>query len=397
MTVHDVAADAPPALTDRVEAVLPVLSAHAAGIDRTAEFPVEGLRALRDSGLLGLLVPRRYGGLDGDLADLVSVAQTLAGSCLSTAMIWAMHGQQVDALVRYATPRLRDELLPRVARGEVYLASVTTEPGKGGHLLSAVAPLEDTGELLTVARDAPVVTGGGYADGFMVTMRAAVDSRENEVSLVYLDRTQAEAQTRGGWDPLGMRGTHSVGMRLTGAVPPHQLVGEPGGFRTVATESMIPAGHLAWAACWLGAARSAFADLVALARSPQRPRSLDAASELATERLARIRIDLELVAAYLHRTCDEVLTERRAGRSLDRPSTQIHLNTVKVAAAELTFGAVDRMVKLAGLATGYLRGSAIPLERHFRDLRSASLNYADDRLLTATGALTLLDRSVRLA
>jgi acyl-CoA dehydrogenase len=387
---------APPALTDRVDAVLPVLSEHAAAIDRTADFPVEGLRALRESGLLGLLVPRRYGGLGGDLADLVTVAQTLAGSCLSTAMIWAMHGQQVDALVRYAAPRLRDELLPRVARGEAYLASVTTEPAKGGHLLSAIAPLEDTGELLTVARDAPVVTGGGHADGFLVTMRAAADVRENQVSLIYLDRTQAEIEIRGGWDPLGMRGTHSVGIRLSGAIPPHQVVGEPGGFRTVATVSMIPAGHLAWAACWLGAARSAFADLVALARSPQRPRSLDPASELATERLGRIRIDLELAAAYLRRVCEEVLAERRAARSLDRPSIQIHLNTLKIAAAELTFGAVDRMVKLAGLATGYLRTSPIPLERHFRDLRSASLNYADDRLLTATGALTLLDRSVRL-
>jgi acyl-CoA dehydrogenase len=242
--------------TERVAAALPVLSKYAAEADLAAAFPVESVQALRDGGLLGLLVPTQYGGLGGDLGDLVDVAQVLAGGCLSTAMIWAMHCQQVDCLVRYATPRLREELLPRIARGETYLASVTTEPGKGGHLLSAVAALQDGGgDLLTVERDAPIVTGGEYAEGFLVTMRAATEASDRQVSLVYLDRSQARVESRGEWDSLGMRATRSVGMRLSGQVPPHQIVGAPGDFRTVAVESMIPAGHLAWAACWLGAAR----------------------------------------------------------------------------------------------------------------------------------------------
>jgi acyl-CoA dehydrogenase len=58
---------------------------------------------------------------------------------------------------------------------------------------------------------------------------------------------------------------------------------------------------------------------------------------------------------------------------------------------------VDGLLEVAGLFTGYKRDSAIPLERIFRDLRSASLNFANDRLLTMNGALTLLDRDVTLA
>ena len=60
---------------------------------------------------------------------------------------------------------------------------------------------------LFVDRDAPVVTGGAYADGFLITMRAAVEAAPNQVSLVYADRDQLEIQTRGTWDPLGMRAT----------------------------------------------------------------------------------------------------------------------------------------------------------------------------------------------
>ncbi|MFD0971279.1 acyl-CoA dehydrogenase family protein [Plantactinospora endophytica] len=374
-----------------------VLRQHADAADEEARVSEPGMAELRRSGLMGLLVPQEHGGLGGDLADLVEIAQLLADGCTSTAMIWAMHCQQTDALVRFAAPALRDRLLPRVARGELYLASITTGPGTSGHLLSNASPLSGTTEGLQVLREAPIVTGGTHAEGFLITMRSSPDAPESEISLVYADREQLDVVERQDWDTLGMRGTHSLGLKLTGVVPRSQVVGEDGGFRTVALESMAPVGHLAWAACWLGAARSALGGLVGLLRSPERPRSIDVRSELVAERLARIRMDLELVGGYLHRVTDEVGQLRAAGSSLAGTATQIHLNTLKVTAAELTFRSVDRMVQLAGLSVGYRRRSSVPLERHFRDLRSAALNYSNDRLLTATGALTLMDRSVQLA
>lgn len=397
VTLDDIKCVDRPRPADVARQVLPVLASHATEVDVTARFPQASLDALRTSGLLGLLVPQAYGGFGGDLSDLVEVAQILASECLSTAMIWGMHCQQVDALVRFGGPRLHEELLPRIADGHVYVASVTTELGKGGHLLSAVAPLYGEGGRLVVERDAPIVTGGAHADGFLITMRASQDAPAQKVSLVYLDRAQATLELRDGWDTLGMRGTESLGMHISGEIADYQVVGEPGKFRTVAIESLIPTGHLAWSACWLGAARAALGSVVEIIRSPNRPASLDPKSDLVAERLARVRIDLELVGAYLGRVCDEVLTHRAAQTPLSAPATQIHLNSLKVASSELTFRAVDRLIQITGLSLGYRKGSPLSLERHFRDLRSASLNYANDRLLTAIGSLLLLDRDVHLA
>jgi acyl-CoA dehydrogenase len=373
-----------------------VLRDRAAGVDHDAAFPVASVADLRASGLMGLLVPGKYGGLGGDLEDLTAVAQTLAAGCLSTAMIWAMHTQQVDSLVGFAAPDLAARVLPAIASGDVLLASVTTEPATGAQLTAAATPLTGAGESLRFERVAPVVTGGQYADAFLITMRDSEDEPQNRVTLIYAERAQVRCTDTTEWDAMGMRGTYSVGMRMAGQVPESQVVGGRGTYRTVAVESMIPLAHLAWAACWLGAARSAYADVVALIRSRKRPGSLDIGSDLVAERLARTRIDLELVSAYLGKVTEEVARYRTIGRSLDTPDLQIHLNTLKVVAAESTFRAVDRLVRLAGLATGYLRSSDIPLERHFRDLRSASLNFADDRLLKAIGALAVMDRSVRL-
>jgi acyl-CoA dehydrogenase len=378
------------------EDILPVLRNSAREADQTAEFPVESLTAMRDNGLLGLLVPVEFGGLGGDLADLVAVCRTLGGGCTSSALIFAMHCQQVDAIVHFGKPRLRNALLPRVAAGEVYLASITSERETGGHLLTSAAALDWTGEKATLDRHAPIVTGANHADGFLVTMRAWRHAQAHEISLVFVDRREAEVETKGEWDPLGMRATHSLALRLTATVDSDQVIGEPGAFREVAVESFMPLAHLGWAAAWLGTGRQALHELVVRLRSTDRPRGVDLTSDLLAERIARTRHDLELVSAYLGSVVAEVTDHRGRGVSLAAQHVQTHINTLKVTAAELTYQAVDRCVQIAGLGLGYLRNSPIPLERYFRDLRAAALNYSNERLLKANGVLALADREVRL-
>lgn len=380
------------ALTERVAAVLPVLREQAGQADEHARFPEPSLRALRESGLMGLLVPAEHGGLGGDLRDLVYVAGELAGACLSTAMIWAMHCQQVATLVDHATPVLRARLLPAIGAGEVYVASVTSEKGKGGHLLSAEAPLRRVGERLLIRRDAPIVTGGQYADGFLITMRDSESAGRSMVTLVYADRRDLTIQTSGNWNPLGMRGTHSVAMRLDGQVGAEHLVGAAGDFRTVAVARFVPVGHVAWAACWLGAARGALRGVLGMLRDPRQRRQFDLRSELLRGKLARARLDLDTTAALL----GQLVRELHSGVDLDTVPVQLRLNGLKILASERSFEVVDTLVQLVGLRHGYLRDAPVPLERVFRDLRSASLNYANERLLMANGALALLDRDVTL-
>jgi acyl-CoA dehydrogenase len=299
-------------------------------------------------------------------------------------------------VVRFASPALRATLLPRIAKGEVYLASVTSERESGGELLTSASALDRAGGQLVIDRDAPVVTGGDWADGFLITMRAAPDAPPSQISLVYADRSQLEIESRGEWNPLGMRATESVGLHLRGRVPGEQLVGTPGRFRQVAVDSLIPVGHIGWSAAWLGTARGALSRLVAALRSDRRPSTIDTSSDLFAERLARARTDVEAVSAYLARVVDEVEDLRSRRESLDAPHVQIHLNTLKILASEQSFAAVDRVVQIAGLGLGYSKTSPLALERAFRDLRSAALNYSNDRLLRANGILQLIDREVRL-
>ena len=371
--------------------VCDIAEQHAAACDAAAAFPVAALEAMRESGLLGLLVPGRWGGAGGSVEDMVEATVALGRADLSVAMIFAMHTQQVAAVARFGSDRLRDQVLPGVAAGRVYLGSVTTEPSGSGVLDTQSATSIVDGDLV-VNRSAPVVTGGGHADAFLITMRAP-HVGHGAVDLVWAGRDQLEVQATGEWQPLGMRATASGGLHLTGRIPSWQVVGSAGGFRTVATQVFAPLAHLGWSAAWLGTAAGASSRVLRHLRSGSGRGRFAPDSELALSRLASVRARLDATHALVRHGVEVV----RTAEDLAEPAAQLLLNAVKIRASEDCFAAVEELIELVGLRHGYFGDSETGLERAFRDLRSASLNFANDRLRVTNGALALLDPAVRLA
>lgn len=101
-----------------------------------------GVGILARQGLMSYLVPARLGGSGGTPAGMVDIAERLGSACLGTAIIWVMHCQMVAVADQYAAEPLRSRILADVAAGQQLLASVTTEPGKGGHIMSAQASVD---------------------------------------------------------------------------------------------------------------------------------------------------------------------------------------------------------------------------------------------------------------
>lgn len=380
-------------LAERTRRVAAVAAEHSARADAESAFPAEALAELRRTGLLGLMVPAAHGGLDGGIADMVRVTMDLGRVDMSVAMVFAMHCQQVAAIARHARPALRDRLLTETAEGRRYLASVTTEAATGGHLLSARSPLEASDGGLVIDRFAPVVTGGAHADGFLVTMLAPDAASPAQVSLVYADREDLEVTVSGDWQAMGMRASDSLPLRLTGRVPADRVVGEEGDFRAVMTSTFAPMAHLGWSAAWLGTAAGALSRVLRLLRSPAGRARTDLRSELLLSRLSRARRRLDTVHALLTRTRTTVAE----AADLSRPAVQLQLNALKITASEECLGAVDDLIDAVGMRHGYLKNSPTRLEQALRDLRSAALNYHNDRLDLADGKLALLDPEVTFA
>lgn len=370
-----------------------VLRTWARAVDAEGRFPAESVDGLRRAGLLAPFVPVHLGGLGGGFSAFAAIAASLGEECLSTALIWAMHGQQVAVLARHSAESQR-EALAAIVRDGLLVASVTTEAGKGGELLAACSPLVPSADGFRIHRAAPIVSYGAEASYFLVTMRAAADRPPNDVRLVLVERGDGEIRVTGGWDAMGMRGTRSVPMAFDVTVPPGRILAAP--FPQIAAQSLVPAGHVGWSAAWFGAARGAFTRFVRLVRRHGAPGRGGPPSGLFFHRLAELRTRLDLVRALLERVAarlDSLTARDLPASAYSDIGHAIELNNLKLVSSSESFAVVDGLIELAGLGQGYLREQPSDLERVFRDLRSATLMFHNDRLLEANGKLLMVEGS----
>lgn len=77
-------------LVEKARKVVPILAKNAAGTDENRRLAEENLAALRDAGLLSLLRPACYGGLETDMRTVIDIQKELAHACASTAWVYGI-------------------------------------------------------------------------------------------------------------------------------------------------------------------------------------------------------------------------------------------------------------------------------------------------------------------
>jgi alkylation response protein AidB-like acyl-CoA dehydrogenase len=375
------------------------LAPRAAACDASAALSSENLAELGRTGLLGLLVPERYGGLGGTVRQYARVAEILARACPSTAMVWVMHTSQYVALVEHGDERQRARFLPAIAGGDLLVASATTEPGSGGNFFhcQSAARRSDSGWLLTSTK--PVVTAARHAGLCFATTRAAPDAAADRLSLFMVPCEAPGVSVSGSWDVLGMRATESLGMELQDvALSDLHLLGEEGRYGPIALSSTLPVGLCGFAAVWLGAAQAAFhlaveqakrrrhvADAVggghAVASYESVQRQVGEASVL----LGQSRAFVQAVAASIDEA--KPAPDRPIPLARVLPIVEAAL-AARVAAGESAVEVTTTALRIAG-AQGYRR-AALEIERYHRDALSAQVMApAPDMIKTLLGRLQL--------
>lgn len=101
-------------------------------IDREGKVPEGVIRGLADLGILGMTIPKEYGGRGASQSLYCQVMERLAASCASTAILVNAHQSiGLRAILLYGTQAQKQRWLPPLARGEFLAAFSLTEPNAG--------------------------------------------------------------------------------------------------------------------------------------------------------------------------------------------------------------------------------------------------------------------------
>ncbi|SNR55669.1 hypothetical protein SAMN06265355_104121 [Actinomadura mexicana] len=142
--------------------------------DETEEFPRKTFEAVLEAGLVGLTVPKQYGGQGESLFEGCIAVEELARACLSTAMsVQPFLNGPWRAIHVLGTEEMKDRLLPGVAAGTNHFAIAMSEPAAGSAGTDLRATLTPDGDGFRLTGTKCWITGGHVADTIIVFARLA--------------------------------------------------------------------------------------------------------------------------------------------------------------------------------------------------------------------------------
>ncbi len=349
----------------------PRFAGRAAETDRTGDFPVADFADLRASGLFGLLVPERLGGLGGDYAGYAAVAHELARGNGATALVFNMHASVTGALAGIPDEMARvlgvpeeffasrDEILARAAQGAFYAVAMS-ERGVGSRLSQLTTRYEKTPDGFHIKGSKSFVSGAGHADAYLVAARSAADDSVVSQFLVPGDTPGLTVEST--WDSLGMRATSSHDLHLDVVASESTLLGGVEGLALLVAQVMPHWMVASYAAVYVGVAQSCVDEAVAHCQA----RGL---TGLPAVRARIGRADAAVAAARL--VVDEAA--RRVTAAPGEPETNRWVWRAKLLAGTTAMDVAASMLEAAG-TSATRRGH--PLERLYRDARCGSLHPA---------------------
>lgn len=362
----------------------------AAQVDRDSRFPHEAVSALKQLGLLSILVPRELGGFGAHVGEVFAMCEALGQHCAAASMIFGMHQIQVACLVRHGqSSAFMSEYLRRQVKEQRLIASVTSEAGVGGSVRTSISPIERIAGRCHLHKDGTVVSYGEQADDLLVTVRRASDAPASDQAIVLLERAACEMTKTGSWDTFGMRGTCSPGFVIDAFFDECAIVPAP--FADISGQTMLPFAHMLWSATWLGIATDAVARARAYVRSVAR-KMVGTLPPSATK-LAEVMVALQTMRAQAHAMVhryDLLCRQPDGGREeMSSIGFALAMNNLKIASSRAVVDIVLDAMRICG-AVAYRNDTPYSVTRHLRDASSAALMIGNERILAGNASLCLV-------
>jgi alkylation response protein AidB-like acyl-CoA dehydrogenase len=153
------------------------LAARTDQLDVTGHWPAEQLRLLGEYGVYRWFLPKAWGGLEWNDADLIRGYLRLSEACLTTAFILTQRTGACQRIADGDSPR-KAELLPPLVSGETFstvgISHLTTSRR---HLARPVLAAVETADGFLLDGFSPWVTGGAHANT-IVTGATLEDGRQ---------------------------------------------------------------------------------------------------------------------------------------------------------------------------------------------------------------------------
>jgi 3-hydroxy-9,10-secoandrosta-1,3,5(10)-triene-9,17-dione monooxygenase len=362
-------------VASRVADMLPVIAERAPRAERARRVSDETIAELVHAGVFRMLQPKRYGGAECDPTDFFRVVRAVAGACGSTGWVTSVVGVHPWQL----------GLFPQGAQDDVWGGDPDTLVSSSYAPVGRLTPV-DGGYQLTGRWS---FSSGCDHVGWALLGALVVGPHGRPLDFLTVLVPRADFVVHDVWDVMGLRGTGSNDIEVTGAfVPEHRVLRNyehaqlrgPGQRVNPGPLYRIPFGAVFTSAVTsplVGAVQGCYESFIATMRDRVRLSlgggrfAEDAFAQVAVGRVAS---EIDAAELQLDRNISELYGCAVAGEEIPM-ELRLRTRRDQVRATERALAAVDLLFKTAG-GNSLRRGN--PVERAWRDVHAGSVHVAND-------------------
>ncbi len=347
--------------------------------DESQKFPVEVFKELGKLGMMGVLVPEKYGGAGLGYLEYSVIIQEIAKVCGSIGLSVAAHNSLCTGhILAFGNEEQKQTYLPKLASGEFIGAWGLTEPNTGSDAGNMQCVAVKDGDEWVINGNKSWITHGISGDVAVLICRTGEPRTKNNSTAFIIPRGTKGFAGGKKENKLGMRASETAEMIFTDCrIPDSARMGEVGdGFKQAM--KILDGGRISIAALGLGIAKGAYEASVQYSKERHQFGKPISEFQGISFKLADMATEIGAAEFLINQACDL----KMRGENMTKESAM-----AKYYSSEIAVKVSTDAVQIFG---GYGYTKDFPVEKFYRDSKLCTIGEGTSEIQKIVIARELL-------
>ena len=331
--------------------------------DEKEFFPIDLFKKAGKQGLMGILVPEKFGGSGLGYDEYILVIKEISNVCGAIGLSLAAHNSLcVNHLLKFANDNQKDKWLPKLCSGQWIGAWGLTEPNTGSDAMRMKCVAEQEGDYWVINGSKNFITHGISGDIIVVIVRTGDLLDSHGMTAFAVERGTKGFLSGKKENKLGMRASETAEVIFDNCrVHKDNIIGNIGeGF--IQSMKILDGGRISIGAMALGMAEGALEASISYSKEREQFGKPISRFQGISFKLAEMATEIEASKMLLFKAASKIISNSK--------DANYYSAIAKFKASEVAVSVANDAVQIFG---GYGYSKEYPVEKFYRDSKLSTI------------------------